>query len=471
MKLRRCKLEVLPLKERKNAMQYASAVVGDDPTVVCGDFILLMNHDKVRKIFTQNAPNFHEKLLNLALRGKFGSLWVAPGSAISMLAREFPDRFTSPTDYIDTRFQLNDDAPTCVHMWRRQGSWEEKRTIQIFFPEHDPRWRLEKLSAEDILMAIHTAQNALGLEFQWSPGKTAQILMERMLTGQRATWGRPATFPKGCPVEVVAKNGQKKRLTDLGKFDTSKPLYLHIYDKNSMYLGACTSAKLGAGSPIHVKGPTFDASMPGIWRVSGVWRWTPELEFLVKCGYVAADGIDEAWIWEESHQSLRAWAEQIWRGIQLCGENRAARGLLKSVYTIGLGWLNVPSNERWYRPDWWSMIVSGAKAKMQYKMASLEAWGFEWVWWDTDEIGFLSNEPDPRKAVPHILSREGELGGFKIKYSIICDDLLLHALSDNCSFSQAGKLIDQMGAAARDSERRRQICAANTRHEMPAVVL
>lgn len=300
--------------------------------------------------------------------------------------------------------------------------------------------------------------------------------MERLLTGQRANWGRPCTFPKEFPLEAVAKNGQKKQLPDLTRFDTGKDLYMHIYDKNSQYLGACTSVKLGEGSPVHLCNPCFDEHIPGVWKVGDKWRWTPEMEFLVKAGYIARESVSEAWIWQESHQSLRAWAEQIGRGLKGCGENRIARGMLKSIYTMGLGWLDHPPDSdehtsRWYRPDWWNLIVSDARSKMLYKIGQLETFGFECVWWDADELGFLSTEPNPRLAVPHILNREKELGGFKVKSSFPATGAVLHALSDNCSWGQAGLLFDQLEAAARDSERRRQICAADTRGELPAVML
>ena len=369
-------------------------------------------------------------------------LWVAPGSQASdCTAGAFLSHDEDHLVIYPVRYNSKGEI-TFLKAYRSAGI--ARRDVYIGFPAHDPRWPWQSLDAKTLLKTNAYIQDALGIAPLWSPGHVSRDLMNET-NAKRPAWIRdPGQLPN--EVETIQAH-------DLSWKDTIDPshvgsAWLHLYDKNSAYLGAATSAYLGAGAPLY-SGMTdivpFDPTIPGLWHISTdceagfyprldhAWLWTPEVAWLVKHASVE---IHRAFYWAEKHQALRPWAERLWSARQAlnvkmqkpdcmpryshAAGRSAAYASIKAIATQGLGWLaHKPESgaTQWYRPDWWSMIVSEARSKILWKLDSLEKQHYHAVWVNVDELGFISGDPNPHTAIPGLTERATQLGGFKHAYS------------------------------------------------------
>ena len=418
-----------------------------------------------------------EDVCTLAHKMGLDGLWVLPGTRLSFRAGS-PDTvhdLIASNERIDVRSHLTKkDKVTCLHVWRREGTWEDKRTIRVLFPEHDPRWGpLQTLrDFKHVYTVVTRLENALGIDLDWSPGHTGKSLMIASNQGERASWLDYASL-EGMPIthDTISKDGKKKYYPDMAlkELDSSRPIYFHTFDKNYAY-GACmTSVNLGQGAPEHYNALNvcWDEKYPGMWRIKNQWYWTPELSYLfASAGDIYTPGqIEEAWIWTMTpggkpryHQTLRPYAEKLHLIASTCNDE-IMKTVSKEIRSQSGGWLahqrkhdepDYAEKDTLYRPDWWWMIVSELRKKMQWKIETLYKKGYHICWWNVDQIGFLSNDPNYRTAGHDIMYREKfgsqvdtskELGGFKHSYTLLLDDEILHALSDDCEFGNAHKIL------------------------------
>lgn len=421
---------------------------------VIADGALLTLDEKTRTL--KRAPVLQDvrtssQVLDLAHDFQLDSVWILPGSQLSWLAGNYDECFPASGEGYDGRTSFQRSKLACMHLWHTAGSSDYRRTISVHFPEHDPRWGWQNIrSAPDLLYAILYLRVALGCEIEWGPGSTGKSLMEKLNEGPRASWVRESDLSM-LPLRAYAQDLEWKSLPDELP---EGPLYFHAYDKNSMYLGSCTSANLGEGTPSYLKQPSFAPLCPGLWGIHLAhdtpyypagrhWLWTPELEFLVRTetGPVSGLVIEDAFLWEKYHQTLRSWGERLWKARQElkighfrypeAGEH--AYSAVKRIATQSLGWLAhkpAEGTSQWYRPDWWNMVVSNARAKMMYKCWGLQQRGYAPCWINVDELGFLSSEKDPAQAVPGLMQRADQLGGFKHAYTLSATPELLELLRE-----------------------------------------
>lgn len=156
------------------------------------------------------------------------------------------------------------------------------------------------------------------------------------------------------------------------------------YDKNAQYVGAAASVKLGVGEPEHVSEPApadraglwrvhiaevpgFAAQFPPIARTAECWLYTPLVRLLQAFGYTFQ--VYEAWLFPEQHAVLRPFYERM---KAMREQDKAAA---KDIYRVTFGMLAHPpryaSPDYLYRPDWWSTLVSEARARMYYQMRNV----------------------------------------------------------------------------------------------------
>lgn len=159
-----------------------------------------------------------------------------------------------------------------------------------------------------------------------------------------------------------------------------------IYDKNAMYVGAASSAKLGVGIPEFVHAPALE-DRAGLWHIiveGGLggdlvpllvkmpdsWQYTPMVQALLTFGYQVR--AVEAWLFPESHAVLRPFYERIRTLRDATVDQPEARGQIKRLYTVTFGILAhlIPDAKPGYlyRPDWFFTLVAEACARMHYQM-------------------------------------------------------------------------------------------------------
>ncbi len=405
------------------------------------------------------SPIDLRSLVETALYAGIEALWVLPGSLAHTSAKLAPGKFTCHEHYEVRKSTDRKGVPLSLLAWRKRGTREERRAIMLFWPGHDARWGLEEIEEPGrLLSALNALQEALEIDLKWSPGHVARDLMIKANEGKREMWVRaPNMLPEiMSDAHYMAKDLREKIPSEVWGPCWGAPereLYLHIFDKNSMYLGACTGVNLGEGQPTLQKNINFNAKLPGLWHIlmdenQDQWVWTPELEYMLR---EKDYPIIEAWVWPIYHQTLRSWAETLWAARQSLKERNAdAYGAIKNIATQGLGWLaHKPTKGdgmQWYRPDWWSMIVSAARAKMLYKIRQLEqTYGHPPIWCNVDEIGVISTVADASEAFPAMLTHPDGLGGFKLKSSILITDEVVQLFSSETPFRECEKRLLELG--------------------------
>lgn len=208
--------------------------------------------------------------------------------------------------------------------------------------------------------------------------------------------------------------------------------WVHHFDKNSQYLSACRSVYTGVGDPIHADNPT-GLKFPGIYRVTwdsgtsvfdGIrypWifdvndEWVTQelLAFAIKQGYRMH--IYEAWVFPDHARILEEWAMRLWHARSvLRGINEEAAQEINNIAHVGPGAFatnaGVHPGIDLIHPNWWCDVVGAARVRM---LANLLKYGPS-VCIRTDALYYITHEQDIRKAVPGILDRETESGGYKV---------------------------------------------------------
>jgi hypothetical protein len=172
--------------------------------------------------------------------------------------------------------------------------------------------------------------------------------------------------------------------------------YMHAFDKNWMYISACSGLKLGFGKPEHITGG-HDAwdGRPGYWlvtpgsRIANEWAMLPPMiSERAQRSWVSTPTVEvaleqytslvfrDAWVYPEYHNPLTAWARRLKAAREtLRDSNPVAYGVLKSCYSQAIGWLGLNKLKDGtepvdlYRPDWRHAIIATARANMYRNVA------------------------------------------------------------------------------------------------------
>ena len=217
---------------------------------------------------------------------------------------------------IEKRVSADDEKMRFMMCWKR-GT---RRSLKIFFPEHDDRWGWEEChDPESLYHAATSLEQALGEMLSWSPSHVGRELMIHLNEkAKRATWlAQPPNLPPILHEKMAVETIWK--VDRFPAWDGQAKLYFHIVDKNSQYLAAATGTNLGEGDPVHVTIEDalieFDKRLPGLWRWERAgmsqWNWTPELDYYLKINAIDLTDIQECWVWPKYHQTLRTWAEKL----------------------------------------------------------------------------------------------------------------------------------------------------------------
>jgi hypothetical protein len=106
-------------------------------------------------------------------------------------------------------------------------------------------------------------------------------------------------------------------------------------------------------------------------------------------------------------------------------------------------------SSQYLRRDIWSAVVEAAKANMFYNIEKIHKEKNLWpVAVYTDCLVYVCGEPDADLALGSIMGRAGELGGYKLKWSLPVGTEVLHALGQN----EASEMMYQLNGLARQQE-------------------
>lgn len=429
-------------------------------------------------------PSTFEDIAELAIEHNIRNVWITPGCTFSEYVFDHPNDFLTgkSTDHksiIRTREYDKQEYPTLASVNRLTGTWNERRIIYIYLPQMDNRWADDKVNGwtladvenpKVLLAALTYLHTALGVDIG-APGHTGIELM-KLVNNSLAR----AVFVQAADLTMLPDHREVDlqfccELTE----QENEGTYLHIYDRNSMYLAATTGAEMGEGTPEHVES-NIDTLMEweqhptGVWHITVTapktqderlmriveqfidegkqWVYTPAIDALLSLGYTVE--FHEAWIWRKTHRTLQPWGKLLWDTRQALRNDRerfpnepgaeTARQMLKRIATQGVGWLDLQSDRKrvptpqWHRFDMKNLIVSLARFRMVLKILECIKLGYYPVLGYTDGIGFISNESNPALAVPGLMivqdkqgvqhDRSTELGGFKCEHTFTMDSEL-----------------------------------------------
>lgn len=430
---------------------YYHGVVAPDELAVGGPL------SSYAKIVRSTQPRVTD-LLQIAESHNLNRVWVAPGTTLSHCD---PVAFKDANpEFWDLRYtEIPGNTRRLARMkrvtgWRQQGSYEEKRLLEIIFPEQTS-WGWEESDPLTLLEAIQGLESDLAIPIDSHPGSVGRELMKWAVHRdcQMVPQVDLMQLPHGCAHPLA----WKRPITEKG-------LYLHTYDKNSSRLSAAGGAALGIGNPTYyaadlIKPP--DLRLAGIWRIKTdqnsrverartpllqnrdrmpypleegqEWATTPVLKCLLEMGYYVQ--VFEGWEWPTTRRALggtpsrAGWAELIWGLREKYRAEASDVGQLKywsmkRIATAGVGMLGSeknPARERqWARPDWHDTILDTEKARALYNMDNFGRDGYGWPCLVlVDALSYVSDSPKPNAR---FLQRQHELGGYKHQGTIQIDD-------------------------------------------------
>lgn len=375
--------------------------------------------------------------------------WILPNSAAAGLGHEFvADR--DGYNIFQTR-NANGNPFTTPHFarCRKVGNGHE---ILAGYPDKVFGWVANE--AADVLTAIEYLTTLLGVRVQWSPTHMGHSLLKQILLN-RQEWLRESDVPLDTlPFNKAAKDVKFSRpLTP-----DMVGMTVHEFDGNSKYLAACEGVTVGSGTPVHRKPavPVIATAettghTPGVYRVQvvsttwdtkqlppiikGEWVTNDILQYALKNGYEVL--LHEAYQFEEGHQLFRKWAGTLWsvraelnpKQLNLSespdkfphrqGRANAYR-TIKDIATQSVGAFAMKGvKHNLARNNWWADIVGKSRVTMLYHMKKFADAGYYPLFANCDAIGYATHESNPYEAVPGIMKRSNQLGGFKHAWSLL----------------------------------------------------
>lgn len=342
---------------------------------------------------------------------------------------------------------------TCPAPWSHCFERGTSHEVELIFPElnRDDPWRAAQ-SARELLAGLEMFHAATGRIWWRSGGTTARRLLEHMHT--RHPNALPLTLPGEMPAPALA-HGIEPPASWIRRLGAEERImrYIHSYDKNGAYLGACASLDVGAGAVEHISQEGIEhltdkeLRLPGYWLVTvdegtaipaigprtgkraglPTWVTTATLRLLIARGMSPAL-IGEAYIWREHHQPLKGWYEVLRDG-RMCllaeraqGREGAALALdaLKAMYKAFCGgYLKADGWDRTgdalYRPDWRHAIMGTARCNLVRRADKCIKDDAIWplALGGVDGLYIVSNEPDPVRAAPASITLGDTLADFK----------------------------------------------------------
>jgi hypothetical protein len=419
----------------------------------------------VRAVNTKELNTLAE-LLELAETAGCVQLWILPGSKLfERLRRHHKKLFNCPgTDWNFAPRELSNMVT----------GWRNNLRYQIIFPGAvTQHWPLELITEpRDLLFAIKWLINQTGV-YPSVPTRTARKIVE-------ASIKKPLLPADSMDIFAEHKAPDIDYLREPTIEDAGRK-YVHAFDKNNMYLSAC-AIPLGDGDWTAWCGKKFDRNFPGLWeaKITGGhptfrqllnlrgdegWFYTPSLALAEDLGFTVDVGC--AYVFPRTRKVLEDFYQTIRRalilGSGLAGPELVAAKSLKPVYTHFIGWLarNTGENgQAFWRPDWRSLIVDEANARLLRNVFK--------VYSQTGELPFgirrdcllyFSDEPFHAAALPAPLTGDG--AAYKHVYTFKAGEVL-KLMADGYSIHRLDTELKRRWKEKNNAPRRkRKVSTAN----------
>ncbi len=383
------------------------------------------------------------------------SIWVMPATTLSRIATcSWFEQVNGLWVAIVHPNPSEPERPLCALLWPKGSGQREARRLAFVFPEH-AGWGWVLPDARTLLATVTYLDQTLAKPVIDSPDLVAHQLLTDLTLDQPASWLR------SLPVDLHTLPGRDGAATPVTESPRDlvwmRPLtlveqrqrYLHKYYHISPYLEACTAVRLGAGAPeFSSNGRAYDGIRPGTWRVhaeqagsifdgkrlphclDGEWISTPQVKCCQDIGYRVY--VREGFYWSQSHELLKLWATTLWQAAEWLhthpqgyrhGQGRAnASHTIKLLAQLGVAILAKEENDGgWNRPDWWVQIVGRSRAIMFTHLATLARKGVMPALVHRDALWVVSDDPNPRTAVPGLLAAHrwrGFFAGYEVPLSL-----------------------------------------------------
>lgn len=308
---------------------------------------------------------------------------------------------------------------------------------------------------------MQAIQDKLGVPYEYGAWSTARHLL-RDCWKHKPSVVRDASFDlRDLPFSGAARDIAWRR--ELEQYMIGYTV--HHFDKNSQYLAADRGVKTGVGDPTHIADGDDDThivpGLPGIYKVDWwandsftrefppiiepgqEWVTNDVLVFALEHGYDVF--IEEAWVWHDYTKILDPWAKRLWDArVALKGVNDDAYDKIKEIAVVGNGaWatskIKHPGIDL-IHPNWWADTVGKSRVNL---LANLLKYGAP-VCIETDGLYYITRDSNWRTAVPGILDRMNELGGYKHEGSFT----LTPELYQKAQGRSVGKLAELFKEAA-----------------------
>jgi hypothetical protein len=376
-------------------------------------------------------------------------VWIQPATTLSQAATcALFEEVQGPWITVVHPNPSEPNRPLCALVLPKGNGQREARRLTIVFPEH-AGWDWVLPDARSLLATVSYLDQTLARPVIDSP----DLVAHQMLTD--LTLDQPTSWLRSSPIDLHNLQGSDgstiSTLESVGDLVWMRPLtmveqrqrYLHKYNHISLYLEACTSVRLGAGTPeFSSTGRDYDGIRPGIWRVDvepagsifdgkklpyfldGKWISTPQVKCCGDIGYRVY--VREGYYWPQSHEPLKRWGTTLWQAAErLRSQNyRHEYGKANASHTIGLltrlgvAILAKEKNDGgWARPDWWMQLVGRSRAILFTHLARFARKGIMPVLVDHDALWVVSDDPNPLTTVPWLRATHpwrGYFVGYKV---------------------------------------------------------
>lgn len=371
-------------------------------------------------------------LVDLAVKHRRNQLWIQPGSSLShWIGEETGDPFV--TDALEEYNLFPGELAPFIRGWKREGTREEREAVDIVLPEYEESFSpLLKLAPKELFTALLYAELATGTPVKYTAGRTGiELLYQLNDTHQRKPFISPCESDLAPFYEHRASELSWSRPLIRNEEDM---LYLHSFDRNAMFLSACSGLSVGGKRCTYQVKPAFNKRVPGLYHIklsgesrfnhkdlphplkgkTDTWVSTPLVQAAMECGYQVE--IIEGYLFEDYHTTLTPWYERLREARKALIEDldrykrevprQAALSLVKSYYTRAIGLLGrerkAGEKAQWYdRPDIRNMIVDEATHRMMLTLINLDLReSLSLVGMYVDGLYFVSNNPNPYETVP-----------------------------------------------------------------------
>lgn len=401
--------------------------------VLTGSTLLISKFNRaVRTVNLLSPCSSLPDLHTVALSHGVTHIWIMPGEEEAIEDMDCGEPYNLFCTYEDEEKK----SPLFSRIYKK-GTYG---MVKIGFAGRgDWGWEIDK--PVDILATICYLEEVLDVPVEWSPGHIGTELVSHLnRTARRQDWVRETQIDlNALPGNPFKHNaGDLKWKSELTA-NFMVGMYLHQYDKRSGYLSACPGAYVGAGDPVHVVGGDIDTSLPGIYRVSldkresmfddvflppvatSEWVTHDILNYAKSQGYGVL--VHECHQWTEKHKTLESYAKKLWtsRRVFRDGADRFphqlgrynAENTMKAIALVATGKFGSRKTTRFLRPDWWAIIVDKMRENVLRNIAKYAALGYTPALIYSDAVYYISEDSNPRTAIPGIMDRENELGGYR----------------------------------------------------------